>query len=82
MVSTSGQDWPLSQPLRELQKDRNADAERDQLQVMLIGLMSLPNQNAYIQFHPVVYTAKLNIEMSSKFCLSDLKYCLFTVKGP
>lgn len=32
---------------------------------MLIGLMSLPNQNAYIQFHPVAYMAKLNIEMSS-----------------
>lgn len=32
---------------------------------MLIGLMSLPNQNTYIQFHPVVYMAKLNIEMSS-----------------
>lgn len=39
---------------------------------MLIGLMSLPNQNSYIQFHPVVYTAKLNIEMSSEFYQSCL----------
>lgn len=31
---------------------------------MLIGLMSLPNQVVYIQFHPVAYTVKLNIEMS------------------
>lgn len=32
---------------------------------MLMGFMSLPNQNMYIQFHPVVYMGKLNIEMSS-----------------
>ncbi|KAL3961236.1 hypothetical protein ACCO45_002759 [Purpureocillium lilacinum] len=31
---------------------------------MLIGLMSLPNQVVYIQFHPVTYMVKLNIEMS------------------
>ncbi|KAJ6436991.1 prokaryotic phospholipase A2-domain-containing protein [Purpureocillium lavendulum] len=31
---------------------------------MLIGLMSLPNQVVYIQFHPVTYMIKLNIEMS------------------
>jgi len=31
---------------------------------MLIGLMSLPNQVVYVQFHPVAYTVKLNIEMS------------------
>lgn len=31
---------------------------------MLIGLMSLPNQVVYIQFHPIAYMAKLNIEMS------------------
>src|SRR5271170_7809535 len=30
---------------------------------MLIGLMSLPNQVVYVQFHPLAY-AKLNIEMS------------------
>ena len=33
-------------------------------QVMLIGLMSLPNQVVYVQFHPVAYMVKLNIEMS------------------
>ncbi|KAH6889866.1 hypothetical protein B0T10DRAFT_403811 [Thelonectria olida] len=31
---------------------------------MLIGLMWLPNQVVYIQFHPVAYMVKLNIEMS------------------
>lgn len=31
---------------------------------MLIGLMSLPNQDVYIQFHPVTYMVKLNIEMT------------------
>ncbi|KAF2014175.1 hypothetical protein BU24DRAFT_348590 [Aaosphaeria arxii CBS 175.79] len=31
---------------------------------LLIGLMFLPNQVVYIQFHPVVYMVKLNIEMS------------------
>lgn len=31
---------------------------------MLIGLMSLPNQVVYVQFHPVAYMVKLNIEMS------------------
>jgi hypothetical protein len=30
----------------------------------LIGLMFLKNQVVYIQFHPVVYIVKLNIEMS------------------
>lgn len=32
---------------------------------MLIGLMSLPDEDTYIQFHPIVYMVKLNIEMSS-----------------
>jgi hypothetical protein len=31
---------------------------------MLIGLMWLPNQSVFIQFHPVTYMVKLNIEMS------------------
>ncbi|KAI3571478.1 hypothetical protein IWW34DRAFT_290334 [Fusarium oxysporum f. sp. albedinis] len=31
---------------------------------MLIGLMWLPNQTVFIQFHPVTYMVKLNIEMS------------------
>jgi hypothetical protein len=33
-------------------------------QALLIGLMFLKNQVVYIQFHPVVYIVKLNIEMS------------------
>jgi hypothetical protein len=33
-------------------------------QALLIGLMFLKNQVVYIQFHPVVYMVKLNIEMS------------------
>lgn len=31
---------------------------------MLIGLMSLPNQIVFTQFHPVAYLVKLNIEMA------------------
>ena len=31
---------------------------------MLIGLMSLPNGIVFVQFHPVAYMVKLNIEMS------------------
>ncbi|KAH7348136.1 hypothetical protein BKA66DRAFT_432423 [Pyrenochaeta sp. MPI-SDFR-AT-0127] len=34
------------------------------MDALLIGLMFLPNQVVYIQFHPVVYIVKLNIEMS------------------
>lgn len=34
------------------------------MQVMLIGLMSLPNQIVFTQFHPVAYLVKLNIEMA------------------
>jgi hypothetical protein len=34
------------------------------LQGLVIGLMFLKNQIVYIQFHPVVYIVKLNIEMS------------------
>lgn len=33
-------------------------------QALLVGLMFLQNQVVYIQFHPVVYMIKLNIEMS------------------
>ncbi|KAE8335361.1 hypothetical protein BDV24DRAFT_169304 [Aspergillus arachidicola] len=34
------------------------------MDVLLIGLMSLHNPLVYIQFHPVVYTVKLKIELS------------------
>ena len=34
------------------------------MMIRLIGLMFLKNQVVYIQFHPVVYMVKLNIEMS------------------
>ncbi|RYP91773.1 hypothetical protein DL770_002117 [Monosporascus sp. CRB-9-2] len=34
------------------------------MDVMLIGLMSLPNGIVFTQFHPVTYMVKLNIEMS------------------
>ncbi|KAK3208637.1 hypothetical protein GRF29_77g1475359 [Pseudopithomyces chartarum] len=34
------------------------------MDLLLIGLMWLPNQVVFIQFHPVVYIVKLNIEMS------------------
>lgn len=39
---------------------------------MLIGLMSLPNQIVYIQFHPVTYMVKLNIEMSMADLITKL----------
>jgi hypothetical protein len=39
---------------------------------MLIGLMSLPNQVVYIQFHPVAYMVKLNIEMSMATLITRL----------
>ncbi|KAI4851268.1 hypothetical protein E4T44_02234 [Aureobasidium sp. EXF-8845] len=34
------------------------------MDLMLIGLMSLKNPTVFVQFHPVAYMAKLNIEMS------------------
>ncbi|KAI1660300.1 hypothetical protein F4813DRAFT_351620 [Daldinia decipiens] len=34
------------------------------MDVMLICLMSLPNSIVFVQFHPVAYMVKLNIEMS------------------
>ncbi|KAI1504842.1 hypothetical protein F5X99DRAFT_370034 [Biscogniauxia marginata] len=34
------------------------------MDAMLIGLMWLPNEVVFIQFHPVAYMVKLNIEMS------------------
>ncbi|KAI0018122.1 hypothetical protein F4780DRAFT_540850 [Xylariomycetidae sp. FL0641] len=34
------------------------------MDALLIGLMWLPNETVFIQFHPVVYTVKLNIEMT------------------
>lgn len=39
---------------------------------MLIGLMSLPNQVVYIQFHPVAYMVKLNIEMTMANLITHL----------
>ncbi|KAI0159957.1 hypothetical protein GGR52DRAFT_171316 [Hypoxylon sp. FL1284] len=34
------------------------------MDLMLIGLMSYPNPIVFVQFHPVTYLVKLNIEMS------------------
>lgn len=42
------------------------------VQALLIGLMSLPNQIVYIQFHPVTYMVKLNIEMSMADLITKL----------
>jgi hypothetical protein len=39
---------------------------------MLIGLMSLKNQAVYIQFHPVAYMVKLNIEISMASLMTKL----------
>ncbi|GKT41478.1 uncharacterized protein ColSpa_01659 [Colletotrichum spaethianum] len=42
------------------------------MDAMLIGLMSLPNQVVYVQFHPVAYMVKLNIEMSMASLITRL----------
>ncbi|KAM0199681.1 hypothetical protein ACHAQI_011982 [Fusarium lateritium] len=42
------------------------------MDILLIGLMSLPNQTVFIQFHPVVYLVKLNIEMSMADLITQL----------
>ncbi|KAL7814923.1 hypothetical protein V8C44DRAFT_324844, partial [Trichoderma aethiopicum] len=42
------------------------------MDAMLIGLMSLPNQTVYIQFHPVTYMVKLNIEMEMAELITKL----------
>ncbi|KAF5679234.1 hypothetical protein FHETE_975 [Fusarium heterosporum] len=42
------------------------------MDILLIGLMSLPNQTVFIQFHPVVYLVKLNIEMSMASLITQL----------
>jgi hypothetical protein len=42
------------------------------MDVLLIGLMSLPNQVVYVQFHPVTYIVKLNIEMSMASLIARL----------
>ncbi|KAH7000223.1 hypothetical protein EDB80DRAFT_106331 [Ilyonectria destructans] len=34
------------------------------LDILLIGMMSLPNSFVYVQFHPLVYLLKLHIEMN------------------
>ncbi|KAF5000195.1 hypothetical protein FGRMN_2009 [Fusarium graminum] len=34
------------------------------LDILLIGMMSLPNSFVYVQFHPLVYLCKLHIEMN------------------
>lgn len=39
---------------------------------MLLGLMSLPNEVVYVQFHPVAYMVKLNIEMSMASLITRL----------
>ncbi|KEZ42892.1 hypothetical protein SAPIO_CDS5325 [Scedosporium apiospermum] len=42
------------------------------MDVMLIGLMSLKNQVVFVQFHPVAYMVKLNIEMSMASLITRL----------
>src|SRR6266487_2423649 len=39
---------------------------------MIIGLMSLKNQLVYIQFHPLTYIVKLNIEMTMASLITKL----------
>ncbi|KFY30663.1 hypothetical protein V493_01763 [Pseudogymnoascus sp. VKM F-4281 (FW-2241)] len=42
------------------------------MDVMLIGLMFLPNGMVYTQFHPVAYMVKLNIEMTMASLIKKL----------
>ena len=42
------------------------------LQALLIGLMFYPNPLVFIQFHPVTYVVKLNIEMSMASLITRL----------
>ncbi|CAJ2504158.1 Uu.00g115520.m01.CDS01 [Anthostomella pinea] len=42
------------------------------MDLLLIGLMWLPNEIVFIQFHPVVYMVKLNIEMSMASLITRL----------
>lgn len=42
------------------------------MDVLLIGSMSLPNELVYVQLYPVVYMAKLNIEMSMAETISKV----------
>lgn len=41
---------------------------------MLIGLMFLKNQLVYVQFHPVTYMVKLNIELSMAALIAKLAH--------
>ncbi|KAH9898928.1 hypothetical protein F4778DRAFT_782527 [Xylariomycetidae sp. FL2044] len=42
------------------------------MDLLLIGLMFLPNQIVFIQFHPVTYMVKLNIEMTMADLIAKL----------
>ncbi|KAF2649543.1 hypothetical protein K491DRAFT_668773 [Lophiostoma macrostomum CBS 122681] len=42
------------------------------MDVLLIGMMSLPNTFIYVQFHPVTYIVKLNIECSMADLISKV----------
>ncbi|KAI1498237.1 hypothetical protein F5X99DRAFT_432202 [Biscogniauxia marginata] len=42
------------------------------MDLLLIGLMWLPNQVVFIQFHPVTYMVKLNIEMTMSSLITKL----------
>lgn len=42
------------------------------MDVLLIGIMSMPNQLIYVQFHPLCFMVKLNIEMSMAHMISKI----------
>ena len=54
----------VSPSLPRLDCEIDSAVTNTQSQVLLIGLMSLPNQAVFMLFHPLVYTSKLNIEMT------------------
>ncbi|KAK7928741.1 hypothetical protein PG985_005739 [Apiospora marii] len=52
------------------------------MDVMLIGLMFLPNQTVFMQFHPVTYIVKLNIEMAMANLIRKLARMENNYDGP
>ncbi|KAH8585399.1 hypothetical protein B0O99DRAFT_474424, partial [Bisporella sp. PMI_857] len=42
------------------------------MDILIIGMMSLPNTFIYVQFHPLAYIVKLNIELSMADLISKI----------
>ncbi|KAL5113325.1 hypothetical protein ACEQ8H_008804 [Pleosporales sp. CAS-2024a] len=51
------------------------------MDVMIIGAMSIPNSFVYIQFHPLAYLVKLNIEMTMANLIKRIAISTFRRNG-